>query len=48
MVPMLFEGLFIVSLVAPPLAVGLGLIVLLVPTRMERPAIVRRDMPAHA
>jgi len=48
MVPMLFEGLFIVSLVAPPLAVGLGLIMLLVPTRTEQPASVRRDIHAHA
>jgi hypothetical protein len=47
MVPTLFEGLFIISLVAPPLAVGLGLIMLLVPTRMES-AGMRRDMPAHA
>ena len=48
MVPIVFEGLFILSLVAPPLAVGLGLIMLLVPTRMEQPASMHRDMPAHA
>ena len=48
MVPMLFERLFIISLVAPPLAVGLGLIMLLVPTRMQQPASMHRDMPAHA
>ena len=48
MVLMVFEGLFILALAAPPLAVCLGLIVLLAPTRMERPASVRRDMPAHA
>jgi len=48
MVPMLFEGLFIVALAAPPLAVGLGLIMLLMPTRMEQPASIHRDMPAHA
>jgi hypothetical protein len=48
MVLMVFEALFILALVAPPLAVCLGLIVLLVPTHMERPASVRRDRPAHA
>ena len=48
MVTMLFEGLFIFALAAPPLAVCLGVIVLLVPTRLERPARMRRDMPAHA
>ena len=48
MVPILFEVLFVTALVAPPLAVCLGLMVLLVPTRMERPASVRRDMAAHA
>jgi hypothetical protein len=48
MVPMLFEGLFIIALAVPPLAVCLGVIMLLMPTRMERPASVRRDMPAHA
>jgi hypothetical protein len=48
MVPMLFEGLFILALVAPVLAVCLGPIMLLVPTRIERLARVRRDMPAHA
>ncbi len=48
MVPIVFEGLFVLSLVAPPLAVGLGLIMLLVPTRMEQPASMHRDMPAHA
>ena len=48
MVPMLFEGLFIIALAVPPLAVCLGVIMLLMPTRMERPASVRRGMPAHA
>jgi len=48
MVRMLFEGLFIIALAAPPLAVCLGVIMLLVPTRLERPARMRRDMPAHA
>jgi len=48
MVSMLFDGLFIVSLVASPLAIGLGVIMLLPPTRMERAASLRRDMPAHA
>jgi len=48
MVSMLFDGLFIISLVAPPLAVGLGVIMLLLPARMERRASVRHDMPAHA
>ena len=48
MVTMLFEGLFIFALAAPPLAVCLGVITLLVPTRLERPARMRRDMPAHA
>ena len=48
MVPMLFDGLFIIALVAPPLAVGLGVLMLLLPAGMERPASVRRDMPAHA
>jgi hypothetical protein len=48
MVRILFEGLFIIALTAPPLAVCLGVIMLLVPTRLERPARMRRDMPAHA
>jgi hypothetical protein len=48
MVPMLFEGLFIIALAAPPMAVCLGVIVLLVPTRLERPARMRSDRPAHA
>ena len=48
MVRMLFDGLFIIALAAPPLAVCFGVIVLLVPTRLERPVRMRRDMPAHA
>ena len=48
MVPMLFEVLFIIALVTPVLAVCVGLIVLLVPTRMKRTASVGRDEPAHA
>jgi hypothetical protein len=48
MVPMLFEALFIIALVAPVLAVCLGPLMLLVPTRMKRLASVRRDMRVHA
>jgi hypothetical protein len=48
MIRMLFEALFIIALVAPPLADCLGLIVLLVPTRMERTARVGRDLPANS
>jgi hypothetical protein len=48
MVPMMFEVLFIIALAAPVFAVLLGLIMLLVPTRMERTASVPRDMHAHA
>jgi hypothetical protein len=48
MIPMLFDVLFILALVAPPLAVCLGPIVLSVPTRIKRPANMRRDIPAHA
>jgi hypothetical protein len=48
MMAMLFDVLFILALVAPPLAVCLGLVVLLLPARLDRPAAVRRDLPAHA
>jgi hypothetical protein len=48
MVLMLFEGLFIIALAGPPLAVCVGLIMLLVPARMERRANLRGNVAAHA
>jgi hypothetical protein len=48
MMPMLFDVLFILALVAPPLAVCLGPIVLLAPARIKRPTSMRRDIPVHA
>ena len=48
MVRMLFDVLFIIALAAPPLAVCLGVIMLLVPTRLERLERTHRDVPAHA
>jgi hypothetical protein len=48
MVPMLFDVLFIIALVAPVLAVCLGPLILWWPAPMKRPMSVRHDIRAHA
>jgi hypothetical protein len=47
MVPILFKILFILALTAPVFAVFIGLALLLVPTRLERTAIVHRHVAAR-
>ena len=48
MIRMLFDLLFVVSLIAPVLAVVAGPIVLLVPTHITRAVTTRRSIRAHA
>ena len=48
MVPRLVEIFFVVSLVAPVLAVLVGVVLLFVPRRLRRPDAVQRQLAIHA